>query len=169
MALNIRYPKALDSITLPVGADVRSGDPVVVGNVRGVAITDPHGVEYNRDGSVDESTIPDAPTATVKLIGSYTLEVAGAASPGDLVYFDDGTLNVAGDGAPYGVALGEKGSGEGSLEVAPLGYIGGAGEGTPGPQGPAGPEGPQGPAGEDGAPSQSEWDDLVSRVEALEA
>ena len=61
--------------------------------------------------------------------------------------------------------------------------------GPEGPQGPAGadgaqgPEGPQGPAGADGAagakgdpgddgadgfPSESDWNDLVARVEALE-
>lgn len=50
-------------------------------------------------------------------------------------------------------------------------------EGPEGPQGPAGAdgsdgaEGPQGPAGADGAdgfPSESQWNDLVARVEALE-
>lgn len=61
---------------------------------------------------------------------------------------------------------------------------------TPGPEGPEGPEGPKGPEGPagkdgakgtkgepgpagadgaDGAPSQEQWDDLVARVEALEA
>lgn len=45
-------------------------------------------------------------------------------------------------------------------------------EGPPGPQGPEGPEGPQGPAGSDGAdgfPTEAQWNDLVARVEALEA
>lgn len=44
--------------------------------------------------------------------------------------------------------------------------------GTPGADGAQGPEGPQGPQGEpgtDGFPSESQWNDLVSRVEALEA
>ena|SRR5699024_5552959 len=50
-------------------------------------------------------------------------------------------------------------------------------EGPQGPQGPEGPagadgsdgaEGPQGPAGADGFPSESQWNDLVARVEALE-
>lgn len=40
--------------------------------------------------------------------------------------------------------------------------------GPEGPQGPEGPEGPQGPAGADGFPSESDWNDLVARVEALE-
>lgn len=49
--------------------------------------------------------------------------------------------------------------------------------GTPGTDGEQGPEGPQGPQGEpgtdgadgeDGFPSESQWNDLVARVEALE-
>lgn len=41
-------------------------------------------------------------------------------------------------------------------------------EGPQGEQGPEGPEGPQGPAGADGFPTESQWNDLVARVEALE-
>ena len=53
-------------------------------------------------------------------------------------------------------------------------------DGAPGPQGPEGPQGPagadgadgaqgpQGPAGADGFPTETQWNDLVSRVEALE-
>lgn len=124
MALNIRYPKALDSITLPVGAGVRSGDPVVVGNIAGLAITDPHGVEYDRDGNVIEASIPEDPRATVKLIGSADFTVTGAAAPGDVVYLNgSGNLTMTAGDQPYGVALGEKGSGDGTLEVAPFGYL----------------------------------------------
>ena len=49
------------------------------------------------------------------------------------------------------------------------------GKGEPGPQGDPGADGadgPQGPAGADGAdgfPSESQWNDLVARVAALEA
>lgn len=60
-------------------------------------------------------------------------------------------------------------------------------EGPQGPEGPEGPQGPEGPAGKDGAkgakgdpgpagadgadgaPTKDEWDDLVARVDALEA
>lgn len=51
-------------------------------------------------------------------------------------------------------------------------------EGPQGPQGPEGPagadgsdgaEGPQGPAGADGFPTETQWNDLVARVEALES
>ena len=63
----------------------------------------------------------------------------------------------------------------------------GAAKAARGPEGPEGPEGPQGPAGADGAdgakgdkgdpgadgadgfPSEAQWNDLVARVEALEA
>lgn len=38
-----------------------------------------------------------------------------------------------------------------------------------GPQGEQGPEGPQGPAGADGFPTEAQWNELVSRVESLEA
>jgi len=53
--------------------------------------------------------------------------------------------------------------------------------GPEGPQGPEGPEGPQGPAGADGSdgaegpagadgfPTETQWNDLVARVEALES
>lgn len=54
--------------------------------------------------------------------------------------------------------------------------FGGAGErgpqGPEGPEGPEGPQGPEGPAGADGAdgfPTETQWNDLVSRVEALES
>lgn len=48
-------------------------------------------------------------------------------------------------------------------------------EGPEGPQGPEGPEGPEGPAGADGQdgapgfPTESDWNALVARVEALES
>ncbi|WP_037345197.1 collagen-like triple helix repeat-containing protein [Sciscionella sediminilitoris] len=41
-------------------------------------------------------------------------------------------------------------------------------KGAKGDTGPAGPKGDTGPAGADGAPSQADWDALVSRVAALE-
>lgn len=45
-------------------------------------------------------------------------------------------------------------------------------EGPQGPEGPRGPEGPEGPEGQkgaDGFPTEAQWNDLVSRVEALES
>lgn len=45
-------------------------------------------------------------------------------------------------------------------------------QGDPGPEGPKGDKGDpgeQGPPGADGFPTESQWNDLVARVEALEA
>jgi len=41
-------------------------------------------------------------------------------------------------------------------------------DGPEGPQGPKGDDGPEGPKGDDGFPTESQWNDLVQRVEALE-
>ena len=80
---------------------------------------------------------------------------------------------------PYTWADGEEG--ETPITAERLNHIeqGIAGvELTPGPAGPEGPEGPQGPQGDagpagsdgsDGFPTESQWNDLVARVEALEA
>ena len=80
---------------------------------------------------------------------------------------------------PYTWADGE--AGETPITAARLNNIeqGIAGvELTPGPAGPEGPEGPQGPQGDagpagsdgaDGFPTEAQWNDLVARVEALEA
>lgn len=40
--------------------------------------------------------------------------------------------------------------------------------GPQGPKGEQGERGPEGPKGEDGFPSESEWNDLVERVQTLE-
>jgi len=41
-------------------------------------------------------------------------------------------------------------------------------KGDPGDPGPKGDPGDQGPAGADGFPTETQWNDLVARVEALE-
>lgn len=41
-------------------------------------------------------------------------------------------------------------------------------KGEPGEQGPKGDKGDKGDKGEDGFPSESDWNDLIARVEALE-
>ena len=60
-------------------------------------------------------------------------------------------------------------------DVGPAGPKGDKGDpGTDGAQGPEGPQGPQGEPGTDGAdgadgfPTETQWNDLVARVEALE-
>lgn len=73
----------------------------------------------------------------------------------------------------------EQGIADVELTPGPEGPQGPEGpEGPQGPQGPEGPagadgsdgaEGPQGPAGADGFPTETQWNDLVARVEALES
>lgn len=41
-------------------------------------------------------------------------------------------------------------------------------DGSPGPQGDPGPQGEPGADGKDGFPTETQWNDLVARVEALE-
>lgn len=55
-------------------------------------------------------------------------------------------------------------------EIGPEGPQGPQGDtGPEGPQGDAGPQGIRGPQGESGFPSETEWNDLIARVEALES
>lgn len=108
MATNARYSDA-EHINIPVPSGVVSGQPVRVGNICGVAQT-------SRDANGN---------ATVWLDGSWTLQVNGAvASVGLPVYIKaDGTLDAASAGNQlFGVSLGTKATGVGSLEVAPIGY-----------------------------------------------
>ncbi|QQK75089.1 hypothetical protein HUG15_05710 [Salicibibacter cibarius] len=79
--------------------------------------------------------------------------------------------NYKTDGGDTWVVTGKLDVTDGEIE----GVDGGSGErGPEGPQGPPGEDGEQGPPGEDGSdgadgfPSESDWDDLVARVEALE-
>lgn len=58
----------------------------------------------------------------------------------------------------------EAGIADVELEPGPKGD-----KGDDGPRGPEGPEGPEGPKGEDGFATEAQWNDLVARVEALEA
>ena len=89
-----------------------------------------------------------------------------------LNHIEDGIANVEltpgpegpqGPEGPEGPA-GAKGAKGDKGETGPAGP-----SGADGPAGPAGADGPAGPAGTDGFPSESQWNDLVARVEALEA
>ncbi|MGV0109828.1 DUF2190 family protein [Arthrobacter sp. CP30] len=105
---NQRYTNALH-ISVPVPEGVKSGEPVKVGQICGVAI-----IDREADG-----------TATVWLDGSYTLPVTGAvANFGAPVYIreDRGLTATAAGNFLFGTALGTKGTGVGPLEVAPIGY-----------------------------------------------
>lgn|SRR5690625_4278763 len=83
-----------------------------------------------------------------------------------LNHIEDGIANVELTPGPEGPQGPEGPEG-------PAGAKGAKGDkGETGPDGPAGADGPAGPAGADGAdgfPSESQWNDLVARVEALEA
>lgn len=108
MALNQRYPNALH-ITLPVPTGTKSGDPVKVGQIAGVAQTD-----RQDDGN-----------ATVWLDGSWDIEVEGAvATVGAPIHITSQqklTATAAGN-TPWGVALATKSATAAPLEVVPLGY-----------------------------------------------
>ena len=108
MATNQRYPNALH-ISLPVPTGTKSGDPVQIGRISGVAQTD-------RDANGN---------ATVWLDGSWEIEVTGAISNvGDPVYItNDRKLDASATGnTPWGVALATKTTGAAPLEVVPFGY-----------------------------------------------
>lgn len=108
MAKNQRYTNALH-ISIPVPEGVKSGEPVKVGQICGVAV-----IDREADG-----------TATLWLDGSYDLPVTGAVNAvGNPVYITAAralTATAAGNFL-FGTALGTKGTGTGPLEVAPIGY-----------------------------------------------
>lgn len=118
MAKNIVFDHG-DQLSLPVTAPATptSGDPVLVGELPGVALTD-----ENTEGNT-----------TVKLNGVANLEVVGtsddgttdaAISAGDVVYYDtDDTLNVdSSNGTRFGYALEDVASGATSTIRVKIGY-----------------------------------------------
>ncbi|WP_404291569.1 capsid cement protein [Glutamicibacter arilaitensis] len=112
MAKNQRYTNALHiAVTAP--KDIKSGDPVQVGQISGVAQIDALSGEK----------------VTIWLDGSWNIPVAGAlASEGLPVFITSaGALTAAGTGnTPWGVALATKTTGTAPVEVVPLGYTAGA-------------------------------------------
>lgn len=108
MAKNQRYPNALH-ITVPAPRDVKSGEPVQVGQISGVAQIDAKSGEK----------------VTIWLDGSWDIEVNGAvANVGLPVYITSaGKLNTTAAGnTPWGIALGTKAAAAAPLEVVPFGY-----------------------------------------------
>ena len=95
-----------------------------------------------------------------------------------LNHIEDGIANVEltpgpegpqGPAGPAG-ADGAKGAKGDKGDTGPAGAKGDTGPaGADGAKGDKGETGPAGPAGADGFPSESQWNDLVARVEALEA
>lgn len=90
MATNERFDDPT-TLSLPVDTGVESSDPVMVGSIPGVALTD-------RGDGGNAATF-----ATVAIRGVFDLPVAGAIAVGDPVYFADGTLGDTGD--LFGFAL----------------------------------------------------------------
>lgn len=114
MALNQVYDDA-ESLSLPVEAGVESGDPVLVGDIPGVALTD-----RDADGN-----------ATVRLAGAFELEVKGVGTSGNsaidvgaiLHMQSNGDINKKTDsGKRFGYALGAVGSGGAETILVKVGY-----------------------------------------------
>lgn len=117
MATNIRYEHC-DQIALAVTdpASPGSGDPVLVGELPGVAL-----IDEQADG-----------LTTVKLNGAADLSVQGydgtanaAITAGDIVYYNSGAspvLNVNTGGVRYGYALQDVASGATATIPVKIGY-----------------------------------------------
>lgn len=105
MALNRAYANAR-KLQFAVPSGVVSGDPVVVGQIPGVALTD-----RNSDG-----------LASVDMGGAYHLEVEGTPTLGGIIYYHSGTLNMTSSGGVrFGYALEAVASGTGTIPVK-IGY-----------------------------------------------
>lgn len=95
-----------------------SGDPVVLGDIPGVALTD------EGDGGNDAGEI------TIDTGGVYNLSVTGedgagsaAVTAGDIVYLDSGVVNVDDtNGVRYGYALEDVSSGATTTIPVKIGY-----------------------------------------------
>lgn len=117
MATNCRFAFT-KTRSLPVAAGIRSGDPVKVGSLVGVALTD-----RNEAGGAESGNPADH--ATVALDGAFDLEVTGSlAAAGTPVYIDSsGDLTATvGSNTLFGYSIpgatdGSKGSGAGIVTV----------------------------------------------------
>lgn len=99
-----------DHLSLPVPSGTKSGDPVRVGVLNGVAQT-------NRATADDWAGGNAEGNATVWLDGSWDLPVVGAvANVGDPIYLNAGKLQAAKAGTLFGAALATQ-SGDGTLPV----------------------------------------------------
>jgi len=109
MATNMIYPPVY---TIPVGnpttpADVKSGDPVALGDIVGIALTDDDTAGHVTGG------------VTIARGGVWALEVKGetttdaAVSAGDRLYLDGGVVNKdSSNGVPFGYAWGTYSNGK---------------------------------------------------------
>lgn len=107
MAKNQRYPEN-KHIALVADKDYTAGQPLAIGAYCGVALT----------------SAKTGERVTVWLDGSWTIEVTGALTVGQVVYLTGaGALTATAGDTPWGVANEAKSSGAGDAEVAPFGMI----------------------------------------------
>lgn len=109
MAQNQRMPHGLHiGLTAPTGG-VTSGNPYKIGSFVGVA----------------QTTAAEGELFALWLDGSWTIDVAGALTQGQLVYITSaGALTATATGnSAFGVAVTPKGTGTGPAEVALLGKL----------------------------------------------
>lgn len=121
MAKNREYERALQ-VAVPItdapGATALSGDPVLCGQLPGVALVDA------------DDTVANDGEATVQFDGAFRLAVKGvtgagnsAVSPGDIIYYDGGELNKdVTNGVRFGYALGAVDSAGTATIVVKIGY-----------------------------------------------
>lgn len=113
MATN-REKESANRLSLPVPDGTESGDPLVIGELACVAVTDK-----------SEWTTGDA---SVQTDGSFKLEVVGddgspaAIAAGDVVFLDSGVLSSDDSGDRFGYALEPVGSGETATIEVKIGY-----------------------------------------------
>ena len=126
MAVNEVF-KVGASLSLPVPAGTKSGNPVRIGGINAVAITDEASVTTTFDlGAGTNLTVNTggvgnaAGYTSLKLDGAFNLSVTGAvAAAGALVYIKgDNTLTTTSTGNKvFGYALRTKGAGAGVIPV----------------------------------------------------
>lgn len=103
MATNQRYTHG-HHIALPAPKEINSGDPVLIGDISGVA----------------QTSAKTGEKVTLWRDGSYDLEVDGALTVGQAVYIKaaDSTLTATASGNKlFGYALTPNASGKGTVEV----------------------------------------------------
>lgn len=103
MATNMRFDPG-NQLFLPVGAGITAGEPVAVGQLPGVALT---------DGDASNN-------ATVKTDGVFELTVSVAVTAGDIIYLAAGVLSKTDTGVRFGYAVNTT-SGAG-LALVKIGY-----------------------------------------------
>ena len=87
-------------LTLNVGTDVSSGDPVAKGEIVGVALTD---ADSNGNAQVMTEGVFKLSVTAKSWDGSAYVDEAIAV--GDAIYYDGGTLNKRDDKTLFGYAL----------------------------------------------------------------